>query len=404
MPAFRPDTRVRPLAIASLAALAATGVVLAATLVAADEPVGLSQTRPAEGRYVETERGFMVPYTVKIPGTDVEFQMEPIPGGRFRLGSPESEDDRNDDEGPQVEVVIEPFWMASTEVTWAQYKEFMGLYAIFKEFESQNKRQVTGANLADAITAPTELYDPSFTFEYGEEPQLPAVTMTQYAAKQFTKWLSALTGQAHRLPSEAEWEYACRAGTDTAFHFGNDPAQLGKYAWYYENADEQPHRVGEKQPNPWGLYDMHGNVWEWVLDEYLEDGYARLKDRGPVTADDAVAWPTRLFPRVVRGGSWDDDAESCRSAAKLQSHDIDWKVEDPNFPLSPWWFTSDPSRAVGFRVIRPLDMPTKKEMARYWDADVDDVRFDVENRLQEGRGALGLVDETLPEAIKQLQD
>jgi formylglycine-generating enzyme required for sulfatase activity len=247
------------------------------------------------------------------------------------------------------------------------------------------------------------LYDPSFTFEKGENPRQPAVTMTQHSAKQYTKWLSRISGHQYRLPSEAEWEHACRAGTTTAYSFGDDPSELGEYAWYYDNSDETTHPVGKKKPNPWGLYDIHGNVAEWVLDELLEDGYQSLAGKRH-TAAEAIVWPKQLYPRVVRGGHWDDFAPACRSAARLGSNDPEWKAEDPNIPLSPWWFTSDPARGVGFRIVRSLDEMPRAEMARYWEADVDEVREDVLNRLQEGRGALGLVDPALPAAIQQLRN
>ncbi len=149
--------------------------------------VGIAKEKPADGPSVKVDGGFMVPYTATIPGTDVSFEMVPVPGGTFKMGSPEDEADRNDDEGPQIEVVVDPMWVAKTEVNWEQYKEFMSLYAIFKEFEAQGQRKVDDKNRVDAITAPTELYDPSFTFEYGEEPEQPAVTMTQYSAQQFTQ-------------------------------------------------------------------------------------------------------------------------------------------------------------------------------------------------------------------------
>src|SRR5688500_7516777 len=97
--------------------------------------------------------------------------------------------------------------------------------------------------------------------------------MSQFAARQSTRWLSGISTQSLRLPREAEWEYACRAGTTTAFSFGDDPKQLGDYAWYFENSGEKMNHVAKKKPNPWGLYDMHGNVGEWVLDEYIVDGY-----------------------------------------------------------------------------------------------------------------------------------
>lgn len=369
----------------------------------ANEPVGLVKEKPASGRYVETDKGFMVAYTRTIPGTDIEYAMEPIPGGTFKLGSPDSEADRKDDEGPQIEVTVEPFWMGRYEVTWSEYKYFMGLYSVFKDLESKKLRPVTDETKVDAITAPTELYDPSFTFELGEEPRQPAVTMTQYAAKQYTKWLSAITGNQYRLPGEAEWEYACRAGTTTAFHFGDDSGELEDYGWFYDNADEAPQEVGQKKPNPWGLYDMHGNVWEWCLDEYLEEGYAKLAGK-PQTGLSVIAWPTKEFPRVLRGGSWDDDPEGCRAASKLASSDEEWKAQDPNLPLSPYWFTDDPARAIGFRLFRPLNELPKKDMAKYWDPDAEDISFGIDIRLEEGRGVLGIVDKELPAAIQALQD
>lgn len=391
-----------------LAALVSAVLLPSANPLLAEDTIGVSKTKPGEGRFVEVDGVFMVPYTMKIPGTDAEMTMIPIPGGEFLLGSPDADPRKQADEQPQVRVRVEPFWMARTEVSWAEYLPFMNLYEHFKEFEHRKIRLVDRENPVDAITAPTELYDPSFTFEFGEDPRQPAVTMTQYAAKQFTKWVSGVTGHKYRLPSEAEWEYACRAGTTTVYHFGDDPQQLDDYAWHKGNTPEdEPQPVGTKKPNPWGLHDMHGGVWEWVLDGYSEDNFQRLQSKQvgqTVPAKDAVNWPTKAYPRVVRGGSWQDGPERCRAAAKMASDDPAWKQEDPNLPLSPWWFTSDPSRGVGFRMVRPWHAPTKQEMAKYWDPDHEDIKFDVSGRLSGGRGVLGLVDPDLPAAVNSLQE
>lgn len=380
-------------------------VVLAAqTAISADQTVGLSPTAPAEGRAIKTDQGYMTEYKATIPGTSVTFEMVPIPGGKFKLGSPESEEGRQEVEGPQIDVEVSPFWMSKFELTWAEYRQYLALYGIFKEFTSRGLRKVTAENEIDAITAPTELYDPSFTYQYGEDPELPAVTMTQYSARQYTKWLSGITGNFYRLPSEAEWEYACRAGTQTAYSCGDDKGSLGDCAWYFENSDSKPHKVGEKKPNPWGLYDMHGNVAEWTLDQVLEDGYKQFAGK-TLKSEEALVWPTKLVPRAIRGGSFEDDAENCRSAARRGSQEREWKTEDPNLPLSPWWFTSDPTRGIGFRIVRPLAEPaTRKDKERYWAIDAEETRDAVDNRMREGRGVRGLVDRDLPEAIKKLKE
>jgi formylglycine-generating enzyme required for sulfatase activity len=391
---------MRHLGTAALAALLLCPFVAPA----AEGPAGISPTQPAAGPFVKVDQGYMVPYTMTIPGSEVTYEMIPIPGGKFKMGSPASEENRGDNEGPQFEVTVKPFWMSKYELTWGEYKQYMAMYGVFKEFEAKKIRPLTDDTKIDAITAPTELYDPSFTYEFGEEPRLPAVTMTQYSARQYTKWLSGITGHFYRLPSEAEWEYACRAGTDTAYSFGDDPADLDDHGWYYDNSDDVPHEVGQKKPNPFGLYDMHGNVAEWVLDELLDDGYAKFKG-GSVTAEDALVWPTKLIPRVIKGGSWEDDAEACRSAARLGSEEEDWKQGDPNLPLSPWWFTDDPTRGIGFRIMRPLDVPaTKEAKERYWAADVAEINEGVDNRMQDGRGAMGVTDRELPAAIQKMRE
>ncbi len=364
---------------------------------------GLTAEKPDQGRSVKVDGGYMVPYTATIPGTDLQFEMIPVPGGTFMFGSPESEDEHRDDEGPQVKIVVDPMWVAKTEIRWDQYKLFMSLYAIFKEFEAQQQRTVDDDNRVDAITAPTELYDPTFTFEYGEEPLQAAVTMTQYSAQQYTKWLSIISGQQYRLPTEAEWEYAARGGTTTAYSWGDDPEDIDDYAWYFDNADSGAVTVATKKPNPYGLHDMHGNVAEWTVGQYNKDGYDWLGKK-PVNAVSAVQWPESSSPCVARGGSWEMDPPDLRSASRLASVDDDWKEDDPNFPKSPWWFTNDPSRGVGFRLFRSYRPLDDKTITKFWEPSAEDVIDDVESRLIGGRGGLGLVDKSLPDVILKMDD
>lgn len=386
--------------------LVAIGVVLlhSGSLLWAAEPnsarLGISAKKPANGPSVKVEGGFMVPYVLKVPGSSVEISMVPVPGGTFELGSSEDAEEHTEAEGPQVEVEVGPMWVAKYETTWEEYQLYMSMYKLFKSLQGQGVRTLNDSNKADAVTAPTELYDPTFTFEFGQEPKLPAVTMTQYAAKQYTKWLSKLTGQQYRLPTEAEWEYACRAGSATAYHFGDDPADLDDYAWYYDNSDEAPHDVGTKKPNAFGLHDMHGNVMEWVVDSFTEDGYASIEAKQPVSFLEAIQWPESFDNRVVRGGSFQDDPEQLRSAARLGSEDEAWKGEDPNIPLSPWWYTDDPSRGIGFRVFRSYQPLDEKMIVKFWDIDNEDIQLDVEMRIDGGRGVLTPVDPTLAKDIE----
>jgi len=342
-------------------------------------------------------------YTRVIPGTKVAFDMLPIPKGEFLMGSPKTETDRKADEGPQVKVGVDAFWMGKHEVSWGEYQRFMDLCVIFGKFDDLKIRQLSPDNKIDAITAPSQLYDPSFVYESGDDERLPAVAMSQYAAKQYTKWLSLLTGEFYRLPTEAEWEYACRAGTKTAFSFGDDDQGLDQHGCYIDNSDDVTSKVGTRKPNAWGLFDMHGNVSEWVLDEYHADWYGRTK-KDVTSSADMIAWPKKLFPRVLRGGSWDSDAEDCRSAARRLSSDDDWRSYDPNSPQSPWWFASDQGQTVGFRIVRPLKAPPRNQWAKYHDADLEQIRDHVKQRIDdEGRGERGIVGPDLPAAIEKLK-
>ena len=370
----------------------------------ADNPMGFvagSQRPAGDGTAIEVPGGWMVAYKQTIPGTDVTFSMVPVPGGIFSQGSPAQEADRSAQEGPPFAVKIAPFWIGKYEVTWSEYKAYMGACDLFKAIESAKLRIVTPDNQADAVTAPSNLYDPTTTFSNGEDPLQPAVTMTQFAARQYTQWLSGLLADFYRLPTESEWEYACRAGTTTPWHCGGDAAHLQDFGWFADTSDETTHPVGQKQPNAWGLYDMHGNAAEWVLDELVPGGYARQAGLGqPVPEAVAAVWPTHLSPRVVRGGSYYDEASECRSASRRGSEDLAWKEIDPNLPKSPWWYTEEPALGVGMRVVRPLAVPAVAERRRWWHADTAGIQADTDDRIMQGRGARGLVDPQLPADAK----
>ncbi len=289
--------------------------------------------------------------------------MVPIKGGRYTMGSPASEAGRNDDEGPQHEVAIEPFWMGKCEVTWNEYEVWM--FSLDIQRRELNKVAATATEKqADAVTRPTKPYT-DMTFGMGKDG-FPAICMTQLAAKTYCQWLSAKTGRYYRLPTEAEWEYAARAGTRTAYSFGDAPAKLGDYAWYFDNSEDAYHKVGTKKPNPWGLHDMHGNVAEWCLDQYIPDYYRQFEGK---VSQNPWPIPTKLYPQSVRGGSWDDDPAALRSAARRGS-DKDWKQQDPQLPQSIWYFTD--ALFLGFRVVRPLHEPTAGEKAKVWNAGTNE--------------------------------
>ncbi len=300
----------------------------------------------------------MESYLEVIDQTEVKIEMVAIPGGTYLMGSAESEHDRQEDERPQHEVSVAPFWMGKHEITWNAYEVWGDELDILGR-KIMGKRPTEHDAEADAVTRPTEPYtDMSFGMGKGSHP---AISMTQHAARTYCRWLSAKTGRYYRLPTEAEWEYACRAGTKTAYSFGDDPKELDTYAWFKSNSDESYQKVGLKKPNPWGLYDMHGNVAEWVLDQYVPNFYSNSTS-SPLRAPLAI--PTELYPRVVRGGGWDDEPAMLRSAAREGASE-NWKEQDPQIPQSIWYHTD--AQGVGFRIVRPLVEPSPEEKSAKWE-------------------------------------
>jgi formylglycine-generating enzyme required for sulfatase activity len=284
------------------------------------------------------------PYKVTIPGTTVAYDMVAIPAGEFQMGSPATDPRHKKDEEPQHRVRVDAFWMQAHEVTWDEYRLFM--------FATQGGEIAHRDELVDAVSRPTRPYV-EMSFGMGING-FPAISMTQHAANKYAEWLSARTGEFYRLPTEAEWEYACRAGTT------NEPSPLGDYAWYAANSSEKYQKVATRKPNAWGLYDMLGNVMEWTLDQYA-----------PYPAGPQInPWvkATKPYPHAVRGGSWNDPPEMVRCAARVAS-DATWKQQDPQLPKSIWYLTD--AQWLGFRLVRPAKVPTPEEMYSYWNSGLE---------------------------------
>jgi formylglycine-generating enzyme required for sulfatase activity len=286
-------------------------------------------------------------YQQTIPGSALQFKMVPINGGSFLMGSSNKEKYREADESPQRKVVISPFWMAAFEVSRDEFDVFYK-----DETTSQN-------STVDAITRPSPQYI-DFSLGMGKEGGYPVNSLSQYAALMYCRWLYNKTGIFYRLPTEAEWEYACRAGTSTTYFFGNDENELNKYAWYKNNSDNKFHKAGEKLPNSWGLYDMLGNVSEWTLDHYYEKKMETMTDN----SIDPFSPPEKArYPKALRGGAFVNDAAELRCANRFQS-EASWNRRDPQIPKSKWWLTE--AGFAGFRVIRPKQQPSKEEAESFF--------------------------------------
>jgi formylglycine-generating enzyme required for sulfatase activity len=285
-------------------------------------------------------------YEQIIPGSSVKFSMVPIPAGSFVMGSAAKDNLKDEDETPQHSVSVSAFWMGAYEVTFDEYNIFF------------NDPSLSQNIITDAVTRPSSPYI-DMTLGMGKDGGFPANSMQQYGALMYCKWLYKKTGIFYRLPTEAEWEYACRAGSNNVYSFGNDNGILGEYAWYNKNSDNRYHKVGLKKPNAWGLYDMMGNVGEWVLDQYQPDYYSTFK----TDSTDPIRTPDARHPRTVKGGAYNDEAKDLRPANRRMSDPV-WNRRDPQIPRSRWWNADAPF--VGFRIIRPLQQPTTEEIETFF--------------------------------------
>ena len=238
--------------------------------------------------------------TSKTVTNTIDMELIEIPAGKFTMGSPAGEKGRFNYNEDQVAVTLtKPFWLGKTEVTQGQWKQVMGT----EPWVGQKLVQIGEDNAASYVD-----WDEATAF-------CQKLTDTDHKSGKLP------AGESYRLPTGAEWEYACRAGTTTAYSFGNDESQLGNYGWFAGNAQNvvqgYAHKVGMKKPNPWGLHDMHGNVWEWCSDRYGEKLPGGTDPVGPGEGSQ----------RVIRGGYWGNTPDRCRSAYRgnyVPSHRNDY--------------------------------------------------------------------------------
>ena len=279
-----------------------------------------------------------------IPGTEVEFRMVFVPGGTFTMGSAAGSVGHEPDEAPTVAVTLQPFWVGATEVTFEEFEIFR-----YRGLDDHIGARDDIEYDADAVSRPTPPYeDPGHG---GGQGSHPAVGMTRRAALFYARWLSEKTGRLYRLPTEAEWEYVCRAGG------GGDASSAGG-AWTSDNSEGAHHPAAELAPNAWGVHDMLGNVSEWVLDTYSDDAYAAWAEG----VTDPVAGEPPRGRGIVRGGGYDDPLMRC---AERLPELAAWKRRDPQIPKSPWWNTDSPH--VGFRLVSPAADMSMAEIRAYWE-------------------------------------
>lgn len=261
-------------------------------LFAQNIPAAANQPEPAKPEA-------LAPFVETIPGTAVKFEMIPLPAGAVTLTHLNQNDEDNS-------IEIKPIWIGKTEVTWDEYDA----YALRPIKDASSK-----IGELDAIAQPSKPYGaPDRGFGHKD---YAALSMTFHAAQEYCRWLSAKTGKKYRLPTEAEWEYACRAGATGKL----SQEKLNQQAWYGGNAEGKTHPVATKQPNAWGLHDMLGNAAEWVIGQ----------DGTP----------------LVAGGSFKNKAEQLDYSARAQQAPF-WNMTDPQMPKSKWWLSD--ATFVGFRV------------------------------------------------------
>ena len=281
-------------------------------------------------------------YEQIIPGTTIKFKLVAVQGGKFKMGSPPAEKNREADETVK-DVEVSSFWMGTHEVTFAEWD------AYFKDNTLPQSKNI------DGVTRATPQYI-DLTWGMGRDAKHPTNSMSQLAAMMYCKWLYSKTGIFYRLPTEAEWEFACKGGA-TNKPLSSDVTTLKEYSYFAENSGGKFHLVGEKKPTTLGFFDLFGNLSEWTLDQYDATGYSKLSLKDP------LAPPGSKYPRVARGGSYLSDAKELRCANRIPS-EANWNQRDPQIPKSKWWLTD--GMGVGFRVVRPLKQPSREEVEEFY--------------------------------------
>lgn len=311
-----------------------------------------------------------------IPGSSVSMTMCAIPGGRFTMGSPQGEGLRQAHEGPAVEVELSPFFMAEVETTWDAYQAFYAQTAAegrSTDTEGLRTQAASGTPLTlDAISGATPPYgQPDQGWGMG---QRPAISISYHAAETFCQWLSVVTGKTYRLPTEAEWEYACRAGSQDPYFFAADPKQLqakgrrqrealelcNTYVISAANSRASTHEPEAVEANAWGLKNMLGNVAEFCSDWYSPTTYQDYADLGMEPLLNPTG-PESGREHVIRGGTFMDAPATLRSAFRDSTQTAHWLRTDPQMPKSIWWYSD--CFHVGFRVVCEYNAQTGKPAA-----------------------------------------
>ncbi len=297
-------------------------------------------------------------FTEKIPGTAVSISMLAIPGGSFSMGSPESEDFHQPDESPVRQVTLSPFYMAEMEITWEQYWSFFENTRAEGRIPPSKVYAINSNPNVDAFSGATPPYgNPEQGWGAGKQP---AITMTHYGAEVFCLWLSKKTGKKYRLPTEAEWEYAARGGTETPYFFAGEPASFSdkgflrtfidaktdpifNHVIYCKNSKNRTQLPEAVKANPFGLKNMLGNVMEYCADKYSPEAYSKtaVQVKNPLE--------TKGDEYVVRGGNYTSDASEVRCAARDYTRHEAWLKTDPQQPKSLWWYSD--FRGIGFRIV-----------------------------------------------------